>query len=674
MKESAGEASDPPTITALETMNKGAYNPCVQRCVFGLLENHVGSEKVPAVMSNVLQLAGVTPTKLPSKSTVSNMNIQRLAVAQQQLAEEVAPKENLTLMSDEMSKLGKKMEAFVAADSEGRPYVLGLRDILTKSGQDVLDCFKEILKDIDQATHRVDETDSPSMSELLLSHIVATMSDRASTQTKLNELLEAYRAEVLPHVIRDFENLDEVSKQLNTRLLNFFCGLHLLVHLAEAAESALCEAEKAHFDPDLPPCSDPSFRKPAQAGTTRLVYTFCKMFARGADEKNGCHGRFVAYIEPFLKEHGYRSLPLQPYRGNRFNILFMDAGLVYFFQRNALKFLQAENLQNRLARAVKADLSVDMYMVGCRVLGLVSKLITSPLWNLIENKDINILDMNDKYLQLVTWLDDVAQDPSSFLQGHSALVPDAELNKDAVFNTLIAENAENDHMCEIIIQILLPALVKCCRHILRDHLPGGIHTQPVADKARVAGTPKHNKLCETVFGYTDMLLRTRPHIQSLAAEAYVAFAFNKTGEWLAKKDEGEVAKILKAARKNVAPLRQKFKERSQAIMEGRRAKMLEDQAAVRAQKQKKEDSLQSLGLEIVKYGLWSTSAEVDQRLEALATVKEKVAALKVQLQYRQRVMKMEADKDLFKFSAKTSGGRAVYKWPQLAQNLKIMLA
>jgi hypothetical protein len=49
------------------------------------------------------------------------------------------------------------------------------------------------------------------------------------------------------------------------------------------------------------------------------------------------------------------------------------------------------------------DLKIQEYLAGVKALGLISKLLTCPLWHLLEDKFVNILDMNEKYQQLVTF-------------------------------------------------------------------------------------------------------------------------------------------------------------------------------------------------------------------------------------------------------------------------------
>jgi hypothetical protein len=43
------------------------------------------------------------------------------------------------------------------------------------------------------------------------------------------------------------KEMSDVEKSSISKLNNFFCGLHVLVHIAEAASSCLIEAEKLFF-------------------------------------------------------------------------------------------------------------------------------------------------------------------------------------------------------------------------------------------------------------------------------------------------------------------------------------------------------------------------------------------------------------------------------------------
>lgn len=130
------------------------------------------------------------------------MNVERLILSQQQMAENIPNKENLTIYTDETSKFGAKYSGYHVSDCEGNMYVLGLRQLITKSAKDTLSAFEEIIHDIDD---RAIDADLPS--NKLLMNITATMSDRASTEHKFNLLLEDLRSQVLPDLVENWNVL-----------------------------------------------------------------------------------------------------------------------------------------------------------------------------------------------------------------------------------------------------------------------------------------------------------------------------------------------------------------------------------------------------------------------------------------------------------------------------------
>ena len=80
---------------------------------------------------------------------------------------------------------------------------------------------------------------------------------------------------------------------------------------------------------------------------------------------------------------------------------------------------------------------------------------------------------------------------------------------------------------DVILQIMLPTIVKVVEHIFKDHLPGG-KFQNFTEKS----VDKHNKYPERMFAYLDFLLAIKPNISNLASESYIMFGLNKTLTWL----------------------------------------------------------------------------------------------------------------------------------------------
>ena len=96
---------------------------------------------------------------------------------------------------------------------------------------------------------------------------------------------------------------------------------------------------------------------------------------------------------------------LEPFSGNRFNILFVDAGVVYYYRNHIVEFLdKTVGTTNKLLSSVLKDCKVHHYIAAMKALGLVEKLVTTPLWKIIESK-CHIIEMNVHYRNLLGFLE-----------------------------------------------------------------------------------------------------------------------------------------------------------------------------------------------------------------------------------------------------------------------------
>ena len=122
--------------------DKGSYTVEAELCILHLLDYKVAFHHVAPVIKTVSHLCNVQILKLPSEATVRRINTRRLAIAHMQIDDVLKNKDNLTLYSAETSKNGNKYLGM---------YVLGLRDMSSKSSKTTLDTFKEIIQDICQS-------------------------------------------------------------------------------------------------------------------------------------------------------------------------------------------------------------------------------------------------------------------------------------------------------------------------------------------------------------------------------------------------------------------------------------------------------------------------------------------------------------------------------------------
>ena len=79
---------------------------------------------------------------------------------------------------------------------------------------------------------------------------------------------------------------------------------------------------------------------------------------------------------------------------------------------------------NQLLKTVLADLSTPEYIAGCKAMGIINKMVTGPLWRVLECKDVTILDMNERFRKFLSCLKDWSSDPSSVISGEAFVFDD----------------------------------------------------------------------------------------------------------------------------------------------------------------------------------------------------------------------------------------------------------
>lgn len=98
--------------------------------------------------------------------------------------------------------------------------------------------------------------------------------------------------------------MSEQEKQGLAKVNNHFCGLHLLVNLAEQCNAVLREFELIHLHQG-------DTQQSSESGTIRLIRTACKAF-----EKHGCEksGKMVDFAEWSVSQ-GIESLHWPSFEG-----------------------------------------------------------------------------------------------------------------------------------------------------------------------------------------------------------------------------------------------------------------------------------------------------------------------------------------------------------------------
>eukprot|EP00117_Sycon_ciliatum_P036187 scpid41604/ scgid27282/ len=650
MKEKNAELAE--EITRLENEQLGevvtmagtrykVYTAGVRKCCLDLLSRNVGINNVEPVIRSVASLCGRSLGRLPKPSTLAEMYIEGASLAQSQLCEVLSSSENVTLHSDGTTKFGQKYLSFQVGVGDDM-YSLGMREVFSGSAQATLDKYVQIVDDIERVSG---ERDAAMKITAALKN---TMSDRHAVQKSFNGLLQQYRCQILPAVVSGWAHLGEAEQQSMCSMHNFFCGMHLVVNMAETVSETLKVYENLHFGGNaagaalLP--ANPA-RTSKESGVVRLVRTSCKALEKHGSEQSGYPEDFAAY----LSSQGIDDVPLDTFRGNRFNILFHNAAGVFYLNQHMSSFL--ENIfekPNLLLQAVAADLKEPVFIAGVRALGLVDKHLTSPLWRVLEDKTVSLLDMNNKYHKLCEFLRQ--PDAAGFITGESVPFPEVPIKKDAKWLSLVAP-ANNDAETMSILQCLFSALLVLVLRLVADHLPGGHFHKPSEEvREQVAKVSKTNTVSERDFAMLDRLMREKPNSSTAALEGMILYSHNKTDSWLQEKSADELEELFQKARQCSPQMYQAFRRRRQSMLEDRRRALKQQEKEVAEKRKKKSLAMETLVEEITKCGLFKSVAEVDEALSKCSSETSRVSALHLQLKFRKNVLCQEAPSSTFAFS------------------------
>ena len=250
------------------------------------------------------------------------------------------------------------------------------------------------------------------------------------------------------------------------------------------------------------------------------------------------------------EEFGMAELPLFPFLGNRFNILFLNGAGTFYLYEKLVDFFKKINLDNKLLSSVHWDLGVIAYRVGCRALGLIEKLVSGPLWKIIS-KEKQILNMSAHYQDLLSFFEVCADDASAFMKGDKTFCDFAFVNQDACYRKLITPDELIDDMTKQALEIIFSGLAVVTRQMLHDHVGDGKFANGRNDQELVKETQSvdtTNVEAKQDFGMLDRLMKLKPKALDIVHESIIMFTRNKTGEWTDKLAEENLKKAMSFAK------------------------------------------------------------------------------------------------------------------------------
>lgn len=118
----------------------------------------------------------------------------------------------------------------------------------------------------------------------------------------------------------------------------------------------------------------------------------------------------------------------------------------------------------------------------------------------------------------------------------------------------------------------------------------------------------------------------------------ILYSHNRTSTWLESQPTEQKQKLFKAARSLAPSIRLKFRARQEELRDKQLASVARKQKELAKREQKAIAEKERISKEISEVGFWTTSQEVDSSLAKLSGVAVQRKVLKLQLQFRQKVM------------------------------------
>ena len=447
----------------------------------------------PKIQKILCKFANQNLERLPKKSVVSNMLVECERLGKIHAAKTILQGDNNTLHLDGTRKRFNEYSAFQFTTSDGSQGLsLGFVDMPAGSADDYMCATKDLFSEL--AKLLVCKGASTREIEMkqgqLLKAIKNVQSDWHIVNKNYFEQLKVYRASFLPKIMPNFHELsaEEVSKVV--RMNQLFCGMHAIIGMANVCKDALKEFENV--------AASELVTSGYQKGNARsfdILMEISKAFTTGHEYQKG---GVVDFWESYLSSKGLRN-HIVSFRGERINVLYVIAGAAYYHRDHIKDFLENDCIQTRKLLQVIRDIGQKIFRACFRALGIVGKLITSPLMRLVEDKEKHIFSLNDIWHFVITKLESFSSNATPLMEGIEIIL-DGKVTKDEIYEELMKENEELDDLREECLRVLCCSCAILLKCQLKDQLPGGKYYKPNNEiMEETAGTPKENIISECYF-------------------------------------------------------------------------------------------------------------------------------------------------------------------------------
>ena len=614
---------EPNELNLRESAKGRPYSAKLREIIYEFRSRDIALQHINPLIQSVLSLVNtcIAIEDLPSSATSAKLNSELGQVSRIQLIEEIKNSEHITMHRDGTTKKGRHFYGVELANEE-KTFTAGVREISDGKGETYANCVKEIVEDV-----------SFGNSDVVFGKVTNFMTDRAATEQKVNNLLKPQIQTSHLHLDHTYHTEDDFE------INDFKCAVHPLLQFAEVCLKDISKIEKE---------KDVKFEAIRNESNTHfLLRCISKLFY-----KDGSGDPLLTATFLLNKIEGLKKIPILNFRGNRFNVLFFNAAGTYILMEHVIEYLvTSKSSLNFMQNFILESLKDQTIIALLRALGILSKTITEPYWQFVQTSGVSAIEMGSVYQRLVSFLEECSENPGILLRNEGKLFVGPS-EQDLMYQ-LLFESSSTDMETASFLSMFCSSLAIKCRNLFKPFLNGGKYSNPTEDEILKARTCSTNNInVEHLMAQVDRSLHTAPTRNIDTMESTVLYRNNNTQQWLQSKSDSEKSIIINKAMKSNTSRLLTIKKRKQILCDKHMETIQERQLCVKAKKDKEKMKMETAEHYVKHEGFWSKE-EIDTKLSAMKTKKDKVEAIKNQIKLYKTLKKTSAnDKHLLAFSSK----------------------
>ena len=330
------------------------------------------------------------------------------------------------------------------------------------------------------------------------------------------------------------------------------------------------------------------------------------------------------------------------FRSNRFNNFFEAAASLHFHKGDIDACLQLLPQLNKKLESVKEDNRCGE--IDCQIiaLGLIFYRITGPYWQLLGS-EIHYLDFSSHVVKMHAFLLQWAEDPSdAFIQDFEPLFGLRFLPNPEIFRALLDTSQEMMMKVKGILKAVCRGCVETTERQLADFLPEGKYhgVQDPEVRRRLQHSKLTNMVGEQSFGDLDFSLFKRRNASLHHHSTIHMLKRNKSiSSFFSLKTAAEQQELLQVSGRKAPALRRKHQEDERDAVARRQIILKETQAKkIQAENKRREKILDIHNKLRPHDGPCVVLADVDRLLTTYTSAKQRLLAVKAELQFQKLVM------------------------------------